>query len=328
MPRPHTVNKSILRLTDSLVTDMQRAEELIRREMIVMLHYDALHSPVVSSKKTTQESVHADYLVTHPYREYQEEELEKARELLRKEMQVVKQGMNHGELTFDAYNQVWEECLAQVLFLPSQSRFTRASLASKKDRIESLEKRLDQNRAHMAQQAKRAAKLEKKLKILLGGYMARAATLSSSLTETQMQVESSRLELSTFNFLQELENIAVPKRLSTLQEDVERQKERERDLQRQYQSLNNALEELQLQYGGSNEEDDGQKEIDEYSQHFVKSKGKQNDNSDENSINREEALYDNDEYMQEQEAFVNETENSAPKTNGNKEDSGEFTLLI
>ena len=69
--------------------------------------------------------------------------------------------MGHGDLTFDAYNQVWEECLAQVLFLPSQSKYTRASLASKKDRIESLEKRLDQNRSHMAQQAKRAAKLEK-----------------------------------------------------------------------------------------------------------------------------------------------------------------------
>ena len=60
---------------------------------------------------------------------------------------------------------------AQVLFLPSQSRYTRANLASKKDRIESLEKRLDLNRNHMTREAKRAAKLEKKLKILTGGYV-------------------------------------------------------------------------------------------------------------------------------------------------------------
>lgn len=71
------------------------------------------------------------------------------------------------------FPQVWEECLAQVLFLPSQSKYTRASLASKKDRIESLEKRLEQNRQHMAKQAKIAAKLEKKLKILMGGYQVR-----------------------------------------------------------------------------------------------------------------------------------------------------------
>lgn len=73
----------------------------------------------------------------------------------------------------DVMMQVWEECLAQVLFLPSQSKYTRASLASKKDRIESLEKRLEQNRQHMAKQAKIAAKLEKKLKILMGGYQVR-----------------------------------------------------------------------------------------------------------------------------------------------------------
>ena len=68
---------------------------------------------------------------------------------------------------------MWEECLAQVLFLPAQGKYTRASLASKKDRIESLEKRLEQNRQHMSKQAKKAAKLEKRLKILLGGYQVR-----------------------------------------------------------------------------------------------------------------------------------------------------------
>lgn len=58
-------------------------------------------------------------------------------------MEVVKQGMGHGELSSEAYNQVWEECYSQVLYLPGQSRYTRANLASKKDRIESLEKRLE-----------------------------------------------------------------------------------------------------------------------------------------------------------------------------------------
>lgn len=148
-----------------------------------------------------------------------------------------------------------------MLFLPAQGKYTRASLASKKDRIESLEKRLDQNRAHMAQQAKRAAKLEKKLKILLGGYIARASTLSASLSESQHQLESSRLELSTFKFLQELENIAVPRRLSTLQEDVERQKERERELQRRYQHLTNALDDLKLQYDTKEPEDTVEEDI-------------------------------------------------------------------
>lgn len=69
--------------------------------------------------------------------------LKQAEEHLAQEMEVVKQGMGHGDLSSEAYNQVWEECYSQVLFLPGQNRYTRANLASKKDRIESLEKRLE-----------------------------------------------------------------------------------------------------------------------------------------------------------------------------------------
>lgn len=71
-----------------------------------------------------------------------------ARELLLQEMEVVKHGMGHGDLSMEAYNQVWEECYSQVLYLPGQSRYTRANLASKKDRIESLEKKLEVRETH------------------------------------------------------------------------------------------------------------------------------------------------------------------------------------
>lgn len=249
LPRPQEVNSSVLRPlhADAHLSDQQKAEELIKREMVTMLHYDALHTPAgISTRKgnIAAEALHRDHLERHPYRRYEEEELELARGLLRDEMGVVKQGMGHGDLTLDAYSQVWEECLAQVLFLPSQSKYTRASLASKKDRIESLEKRLEQNRQHMAKQAKIAAKLEKKLKILMGGYQARAASLSASLQDSVSQVETALLEYSTFNFLKQMETVAIPRRLATISEDVARQTDREKELQRRYDLLQRDLEDL------------------------------------------------------------------------------------
>ncbi len=107
---------------------------------------------------------------------------------------------------------MWEECLAQVLYLPSQSRYTRASLANKKDRIESMKERLETNRfvfyltfcfkkvlqpdtffllhrTHMTKEAKRAAKIEKKLKVLTGGYQARAQGLTKQIVDIQDQIE-------------------------------------------------------------------------------------------------------------------------------------------
>ena len=51
--------------------------------------------------------------------------------------------MRHGETNLDVYSQVWDECYSQVLFLPSRNRFTRANAASRKDRIESAEQKLE-----------------------------------------------------------------------------------------------------------------------------------------------------------------------------------------
>jgi pre-mRNA-splicing factor CDC5/CEF1 len=67
----------------------------------------------------------------------------KARALLESEMNIVKKTMGHGDINIDVYSKVWDECYSQVLFLPSKNRFTRASTASKKDRIESAEQKLN-----------------------------------------------------------------------------------------------------------------------------------------------------------------------------------------
>ena len=139
-----------------------------------------------------------------------------------------------------------------MLYLPSQQRYTRANLASKKDRIESLEKRLETNRGHMTKEAKKAAKTEKKLKILTGGYQSRAAGLIKQLNDAAEQLEQSRLEMETFEQLRINETAAIPRRLAAITEDVTKQTERERELQSSYSGIIRRLEEARL--GNFNEE--------------------------------------------------------------------------
>lgn len=218
LPRPIEINSSVLRPVNEMqgLNDLQKAEEMIKQEMMTMLHYDALNDPVsvagvnVSQQKKQQ---HANYLENHRYHEVSLADKEIAGNLLKQEMLVVKNGMAHGDLSIESYSQVWQECLSQVLYLPSQNRYTRANLASKKDRIESFEKRLEQNRKHMAREAKNCSKLEKKLKTLLGGYQARAHSLIKQLQDTYEQIEQNYLSLSTFKFLETMETAAIPKRL-------------------------------------------------------------------------------------------------------------------
>ncbi|KAI8129343.1 hypothetical protein FF38_06750 [Lucilia cuprina] len=247
LPRPTEVNTKILRPpTDKQnLTELQKAEELIKHEMITMLLYDSTKDPVPGQSQAKMDQLQS-YFKSNPYEEVSKEELEMAKQMLAEEMEVVKDGMGHGDLALDVYSQVWEECLGQVLYLPSQNRYTRANLASKKDRLESAERRLEQNRRHMAKEAKRCGKIEKKLKILTGGYQARAQALIKQLQDTYEQIEQNTLALSTFKFLAEQESVAIPRRLESLQEDVRRQMEREKELQSKYGKLQETLEELQL----------------------------------------------------------------------------------
>ncbi|XP_006882194.1 PREDICTED: cell division cycle 5-like protein [Elephantulus edwardii] len=211
LPRPSEVNDTILRPlnVEPPLTDLQKSEELIKKERITMLHYDLLHHPYEPSgnKKgktvgfTTNNPEHVAYLEHNPYEKFSKEELKK------------------------------------VLYLPGQSRYTRANLASKKDRIESLEKRLEINRGHMTTEAKRAAKMEKKMKILLGGYQSRAMGLMKQWNDLWDQIEQAYLELRTFEELKKHEDSAIPRRLECLKEDVQRQQDREKELQNRYADL-------------------------------------------------------------------------------------------
>lgn len=46
-----------------------------------------------------------------------------AKTILAAEMEVVKSGMGHGDLSMEAYSQVWEECYGQVRYLPFVGSF-------------------------------------------------------------------------------------------------------------------------------------------------------------------------------------------------------------
>lgn len=87
--------------------------------------------------------------------------------------------------------------------------------------------------------------MEKKLRVLTGGYQSRAAALIKQFQELQDQIEQANLELSTFKFLAEQEKAAIPRRIESLTEDVSRQTEREKLLQKRYSELQTEVENMQ-----------------------------------------------------------------------------------
>merc|ERR1719412_1279312 len=110
LPRPTDMNDSVLRPlnSDPPLTELQRAEELIKREMIVMMHHDCVETPTPAQmgeggkkkgglgsdgeRAIVNEQQHRAFLEKHPYQQFSEEEVAAAKELLQKEMETVKAG--------------------------------------------------------------------------------------------------------------------------------------------------------------------------------------------------------------------------------------------
>lgn len=65
LPRPVDMNHTVLRPlnSDQPLTDLQRAEELIKREMILMLHHDCLETPTPAQVQT---DFHDVFFVCNP----------------------------------------------------------------------------------------------------------------------------------------------------------------------------------------------------------------------------------------------------------------------
>lgn len=71
------------------LSDLQLAEELIKQEMITMLHYDCLHHPTSNAASqlqrgknrgptsTSNNASHIAYLEAHPYKQFSSEDMER-----------------------------------------------------------------------------------------------------------------------------------------------------------------------------------------------------------------------------------------------------------
>jgi pre-mRNA-splicing factor CDC5/CEF1 len=97
----------------------------------------------------------------------------------------------------------------------------------------------------MTADAAKAAKQEKKLGTVLGGYQARFKTLSSKLASVYEQVDESLLALDNFRILAHSEQAAIPRRIEILTKEVRDLERREREGQIKYSEMSREKAELE-----------------------------------------------------------------------------------
>jgi len=105
----------------------------------------------------------------------------------------------------------------------------------------------------MAKEAVKAAKLEKKLGIVLGGYQQRAQTMSTQISTAFEEMKTNKVEYESFSRLRTSESVAGPRRVASLQEEVDKLELRERMLQIRYAELSTEKSEVEARVTGLEE---------------------------------------------------------------------------
>lgn len=132
-------------------------------------------------------------------------------------------------LVYDAKNRSW----ADPTTLSSDERMAGCAAL------------LEMDRESMAKEAARAAKMEKKVGVTLGGFQMRFSALSKRVIDSFAELQRVQIDLECFERLRGNENATAPRRVQSLKEEVERLERKERGLQSRYSELQEELRERQ-----------------------------------------------------------------------------------
>ncbi|KRY49737.1 Cell division cycle 5-like protein [Trichinella britovi] len=254
LPRPVEINNNILRpanMTEAL-SDIQKAEEIIKKQLLCLLHYDSMNNPTVEQLKAARRSdqkamakARAPYIAEDPT-QFSAEDLEKASRVLDEEWKMLLKIKLPEPVDLASFTEIWKDCYSQFMYHVGRGRFSRIDTMTRKEKMETYQFQLQNIREQMSKEAKKAMKLEQKVKTLLRGYQARLNVLTKEIQELTDDIVTTEIERKSFLSLEENESRAVAKRINNLMADVQVQEVRERELQTRYAALILESEELNM----------------------------------------------------------------------------------
>nr|XP_051223952.1 cell division cycle 5-like protein isoform X2 [Lolium perenne] len=261
LPRPPAASVEILR--QSLLkggesrstfvppTSIEQADELINEELLSLLEHDNAKYPL--DEQTQREKRKGNKRQTNgaafiPEIEgFDEHELKEASSMVDEEIQYLRVAMGHENESFVDFVKTHDGCQEDLMFFPMNNSYGLASVAGNADKISALQHEFEIVKKRMDDEAKKASRLEQKIKLLTQGYQARAAKLGSQIQDTFKQMNTAATELECFQELQKQEQMAGAYRVRNLAEEVNKQKALERTLQSRYGDLLSGYQRIQEQ---------------------------------------------------------------------------------
>ncbi|KAJ1265398.1 hypothetical protein BS78_08G074000 [Paspalum vaginatum] len=262
LPRPPTasveiIRQSLIRSGESRTrstfvppTSIEQADELINEEFLRLLEHDNAKYPL--DEKTQKEKKKGSKRQQNggsvpEIDVFDEEELKEACSMIEDEINYLRVTMGHENESFEDFVKAHDACQEDLMFFPANNSYGLASVAGNAEKISALQNEFETVKKRMDDEAKKASRLEQKIKLLTQGYQVRAGKLWSQVQDTFKQMDTAVTELECFQELQKQEHLAASYRILNLTEEVNKQKALERTLQSRYGELFSRFQRTQEQ---------------------------------------------------------------------------------
>ncbi|KAL8518249.1 hypothetical protein ACS0TY_009568 [Phlomoides rotata] len=231
-------------------TSVEQADELIRKELVSLLEHDNVKYPLDENatkekKMGGKRAANGKSLPVPSIDDFEEIELKEADELIKDEAQYLRIAMGHENESLDGYVEAHKTCLNDIMYFPTRNGYGLSSVANNLEKLAALQNEFENVKKKMDDETKKAQRLEQKIKLLTNGYQMRANKLWTQIEATFKQMDTAGTELECFQVLKQQEQVAATHRISNLWEEVQKQKDLERTLQKRYGDLSTELERLQ-----------------------------------------------------------------------------------
>lgn len=259
LPRPPLASLDLIR--DSLMradedkssfvppTLVEQADELIRKELLSLLEHDNTKYPLdekaTKEKKKGGKRANENSVPVPTIDDFEEDELKEADEFIKEEVQYLRVAMGHENESVDGYAEAHKTCLNDIMYFPTRDGYGLSSVANHAEKLGSLQNEFENVKKKMDDETKKAQRHEQKIKVLTNGYQMRANKLWAQVEATFKQMDTAGTELECFQALKKQEVLAATHRISNLWEEVQKQKDLERTLQKRYGDLFTELERVQ-----------------------------------------------------------------------------------
>lgn len=253
LPRPpaasvELIRRSLMRADEDKSsfappTDIEQADELVRKELLSLLEHDNAKYPL--NDKEQKKGAKRSANVVPVIEDFEQEELKEAGSFIEEEAQYLRVAMGHQEETLDDFVEAHTTCLNDLMYFPTRSAYGLSSVAGTVEKLAALQNEFDNVKRRMDDDNKKAQRLEKKIDVLTHGYKMRADKLKTQIELTFKQMNTAGTELDCFLALQRQEKLAASFRIKGLWEEVQKQKELEKTLQKRYGDLVAELERAQ-----------------------------------------------------------------------------------